>query len=56
MKNIRHEEHMRIANKKKRHDMFLRKQMLDDLHDDFVHSIAEPLRVWTGAIFMKIRS
>jgi hypothetical protein len=44
---------MRIAYKQKKHETFLRKQLLDDLHDELVQSIVEPLRVWTGAMLIK---
>mmetsp|Transcript_28592 Transcript_28592/g.59782 ORF Transcript_28592/g.59782 Transcript_28592/m.59782 type:complete len:88 (+) Transcript_28592:870-1133(+) len=47
VKNIRQEEHMRIAHKQKKHEMFLRKQLLDELHNDLIQSIVEPLRMWT---------
>jgi hypothetical protein len=47
---------MRIAHKQKKHEMFLRKQLLDDLHKELVQGIVEPLRVWTGAMLIMNRN
>jgi hypothetical protein len=52
VKDIRLEEHMRIAHKQKKHETFLRNQLLDELHTDFVQSIIKPIRDLTGAMLM----
>jgi hypothetical protein len=48
VKDIREEEQLRIANKQKKHETFLRNQLLDELHTDFVHGVVKPISVLTG--------
>ncbi len=45
---LRQEEQKRIEEKEKKHQTFLRKQIIEDLHDDLVQNVVQPLKVWTG--------
>ncbi len=47
---LRQEEHKRMEEKEKKHQTFLRKQIIDDLHDDLIQNVVEPLKMWTGEI------
>jgi len=47
---LRQEEQQRIESKEKKHQTFLRKQIIDDLHDDLIQNVVEPLKIWTDAL------